>query len=208
MGLFCMLAGAAVIDTYTGGRPTMDLKQFIISFLLVLGLWAGLSPLFDMSTRLWVNRYVTIQRDLGPFSADEMLRFDSQAYRHAHPRFGELVLTRDGVMDLVLGEPGDTVAWTDGCLVRNGELWPGVRPLSFKGTPPEFATEVPPEHYLVLPLAAGYALGNSRQFRQLILPRALIDRHRIRYRYDGPWPDSWTREVTPESSPLPESGVE
>jgi len=166
--------------------------RFAVVMVLVLLLW----PMLDMSARRanrwWPTFFVTVDMTHGPFRPDDRVEFRRHSFDRRSPELGELVMTRTRTMDVVLGLPGDLVEWNGKEVYRNGELQESsLRPLSYQGNPPQFEIEVPQGYYLVLPAARGNDATDPIQFRNVVLPAALVPEQDIWYAYVGPYPLPW-----------------
>jgi len=187
-----LYAGLAVASIFLVGSVRVEgptWLRFIVLTVLIMLVWPFLDMAAMRAGRLWPTFYVTVDMDHGPFEAGTRLEFRRHAFDTRRPGLGEMVLTRTRTLDVVLGLPGDLVEWRNEGLYRNGERQDdALRPLAYRGNPPPFEVEVPGGHFLLLPAARGYDARDPIQFRNVILPAALVPERDIWYAFVGPYP--------------------
>jgi hypothetical protein len=187
-GGYCMVAAGALFDCVLVVPGETPIQRYLFGLATVIGLWILLTPVAEGLNRLWPTYIITIQSQTGPFPPGTTLALDRRAYRNTVPQRGDVVMTRQHQLDVVLGCPEEHVLWKEGVLYIDDEPQPGIRPFSRGGKPPDFRVFLPADYYLVLPHAVGAGADDSNTFQNLVIPEAVVHRNDILYRYAGPLP--------------------
>jgi hypothetical protein len=199
LGAWCMLAGGSFFALNFEHTEELQWNHFMLALIMTTMAWAFAHPLFVDSNHLWPTLDITLGRPVGPYPSGSTLSFDRRAYDNQPPMIGEVVITRAGMIDVVLGTPHDRVNWDGNQLTVNDTVYPSVRPLSIGRSPPPFTSIVPEGAFLVLPHAVG-EVHDGRIFNAQVMPEAIIRRHDILGRYQGNFPLDWMPDNQPHNT--------